>query len=117
MEMLLDIVQWTIDAPLESVGILGVMYVVLFTLAAQKKFRRVAAVAIYPFGAFDALVNITAMTILMGDLPKEWLVTHRLQRYKADYTRHLPITWRQRYQLWVATLACKAMNKIDPDHC
>ena len=116
METLWEIIAWTIDSPWEAIGALAAAYVALFTAANQRKFAKTAKVFMVPFGAFDAIVNITAMSIIMADLPKEWLVTHRLQRYKKlEAFREL--SYRQKYQLFVARTACKLMNAIDPEHC
>lgn len=35
---------------------------------------------------FDALCNITVMTVLLMELPREWLVTTRLKRHHATST-------------------------------
>lgn len=44
----------------------------------------------------DALVNLFVMTLLFADLPRELLVTSRLQRYARE------AGWRRRVALWFA---------------
>lgn len=59
----------------------------------------------------DALTNLTIATLLFADPPREWLVTTRLQRYKATGAG-----WRYR----LAGAICEGLlDPFDPtgDHC
>lgn len=57
----------------------------------------------------DAFVNATLMTIVMAELPREWLVTDRLARHHRTSTG-----WRLRVVLWFEPL----LDPYDPsgDH-
>lgn len=57
----------------------------------------------------DAFVNITLMTVVMWELPKEWLVTDRLARHHKTSTG-----WRLAVVLWFEPL----LDPYDPsgDH-
>lgn len=60
----------------------------------------------------DFLLNITVGTILFMDLPREWLFTARLKRYRAE------VAEGKRKKL--ACFFCeKLLNPFDPkgDHC
>lgn len=50
---------------------------------------------LYTGWVFDALVNIFVMTVLLIELPREWLVTTRLKRHNRTGTG-----WRQRFAAW-----------------
>jgi hypothetical protein len=54
----------------------------------------------------DFLCNAVPASVVFMDLPREWLVTARLQRY-ADG----PPTWRRALALWVAR---KLLDPFDP---
>lgn len=60
----------------------------------------------------DVLMQFTFFTLIFLDLPKEMMVTYRLQRYR-DLA--LP-TWRSRWATWICT---NALNPFDPTkhHC
>lgn len=68
---------------------------------------RVAYVLGQPFLYFgllcDCLLNVFWITFMFFDLPREFLVTQRLERYK-----HGPDGWRKRLAAWWAT------NLLDP---
>lgn len=52
----------------------------------------------------DFLLNVTVCTLLFLEVPKEWLVTARLQRHL--YTMkdvNSAVTWRQKIALWVCS--------------
>lgn len=58
----------------------------------------------------DALVNIFIMTVLLMELPKEWLVTARLKRHCGQSG------WRGNISRWICH---KLLDAFDPDgrHC
>ena len=58
----------------------------------------------------DTVANVTLATLIFLDLPKEWLVTDRLIRYKKE----------QGWRLKVAQYICEELlDPFDPtgDHC
>ena len=57
----------------------------------------------------DVFVNIAVMTVLLLELPREWLVTTRLKRHNRTGTG-----WRQRLAAWFEPL----LDPFDPsgDH-
>lgn len=62
----------------------------------------------------DFLAQITLFTLFFFDLPKEFMVTQRLERYRLD--SEYKGTWRER----IATVICtQALNPFDPTrhHC
>jgi hypothetical protein len=76
--------------------------------------RVVASPMIAALLVVDSSMQFTLFTLLFLDLPRELLVTSRLQRYRDNpaYAN----TWRNR----VATLICtQALNPFDPTrhHC
>ena len=63
------------------------------------------------FLVLDAVYNIVVGTVMFADIPREFLFTTRLIRYRRG-----PMTWRYR----LATFFCKKMlNPHDPsgEHC
>lgn len=61
--------------------------------------------------ALDAAVNLALATLVFADRPREWLLTARLQRYKAG-----PAGWRRRVADWLCE---HLLDPFDPtgDHC
>lgn len=61
----------------------------------------------------DLLMQFTIFAIVFADIPRDWLVTHRLRRYM----RELPAThWRYR---WADYLCHHLLDPFDPTgaHC
>lgn len=56
----------------------------------------------------DVLCNIVVCTVLLLELPREWLVTDRLKRHKARGG------WRGRISSWVCT---HLLDAFDPSGC
>jgi len=57
----------------------------------------------------DVLVNVVIGTLLGMELPKEWLFTARLKRW-----RYQEEGWRETLAVWLCE---KGLNPIDPYHC
>lgn len=59
----------------------------------------------------DAISNIAIATLLFADLPREWLVTTRLQRYIVDDDG-----WRRHIALYICD---NLLDPFDPtgNHC
>lgn len=60
----------------------------------------------------DVVVNICVATFVFRQLPRQWLVTTRLQEYKND-PKHAG-TWRQRRAEWWCT---HVLHPFDDGHC
>lgn len=59
--------------------------------------------------ALDCLVNLTVMTVLFLELPRETLVTGRLQRHARNGTG-----WRQKLAIWFAVHTTDAFDPSGP---
>lgn len=55
----------------------------------------------------DCVVNVTWFSLIFLELPKEFLLTKRVQRLKLE------LGWRGK----LALLICKLLNLIMPKHC
>ena len=58
-------------------------------------------------GIVDVAVNLTYGTILFMDVPRELLLTKRIERLKSSTG----------YRGWLANQLCKLLNYIQKDHC
>lgn len=68
------------------------------------------AKAMLGFGLFlDFFYNVTVMTLLFGELPREWLVTQRVIRHKFKGSG-----WRQPLAAW---FCATYLDNYDPDGC
>lgn len=57
--------------------------------------------------AFDIIVNLTWFTVIFLDVPRELLVTQRVERLKSA----------KGYRGKLANLICNLMNRIQSGHC
>lgn len=59
----------------------------------------------------DVVANLTVACLLFKDIPREWLLTNRLKRYKKDDDG-----WRRDWAEWICT---NLLDPFDPtgDHC
>ena len=55
----------------------------------------------------DFIVNVTWFTVIFAELPKEWLLTKRVNRLKSAVG----------YRGKLANLLCKLLNHFESDHC
>lgn len=66
-------------------------------------------------GAFlvDLLMQFTVFAVVFAEVPREWLVTHRLRRYMRELP---PEHWRRR---WADYLCHHLLDPFDPTgaHC
>jgi len=93
-----------------SIPVLLIWFELIFKLAKQKKVRWLAKLMVPLFIISDAAANIYSITILYQELPREWLVTDRLKRWKRipdRNDRRSKFAWRM----------CKRLNRSDPGHC
>ena len=58
-------------------------------------------------GVLDVIVNLSWFTVIFADLPKEWLLTERIERLKRD----------DGYRGWLANRLCKLLNYFEDGHC
>ena len=87
----------------------------LYRVYLRKELKGLNAVLSLPYIflglLMDVFCNVFIAPVVFLELPKEFLVTSRLQRYK---------TYKRGYKLKVATLICEGMLDVfDPsgDHC
>ena len=87
----------------------------LYRVYLRKELKGLNAVLALPYVIvgllLDVFANVFLGTFVFLELPKEFLVTSRLQRYK---------TYKRGYKLRMATLICEGMLDVfDPtgDHC
>ena len=102
--------------PLLALWLLWVFFLACMNLKRAKEAGQLTKTALV-FGTpvlwigylLDAFVNITLMTVVMWELPKEWLVTDRLARHHKTSTG-----WRLSVVLWFEPL----LDPYDPsgDH-
>lgn len=119
IDFLLSLLVWSAERPILSIVILFIAYVIIYSAYYQRKWRWLYYVMAIPFVILDAINNIAAMTVLTLDLPREWLVTGRLKRYKKQYGS-IPEDQLSPLQKWRYKLAikiCRQLNKYDPNHC
>lgn len=55
----------------------------------------------------DFVVNVTWFTLIFLDIPKEWLLTERVERLKQS----------SGYRAKLANLICKLLNYFEDNHC
>jgi hypothetical protein len=59
--------------------------------------------------ALDLVLNIVVGTVAFSDLPREWLLTSRLKRYKMGRDG-----WRKSFAYWICE---HLLNQFDEGHC
>jgi len=97
--------------------VLLVFYVVLFKvyyMGYRPWWLYPAAVV---FVVLDFLINMLVMSVLMLDLPKEWLVTDRMKTYKKLDPSKGKLSW---YRFHFADNMCLILNIFDKSkggHC
>ena len=109
----LDLLGWLASHPFLSIIVLFVQYVFVMIIhhKAHNKYLH------YVLGAWfipqDIIVNFVLFTIIGMELPKEYLVTTRLARWKK-------ITGYSRIDCWrhdVGWKLCDILNRWDEGHC
>lgn len=55
----------------------------------------------------DFVVNVTWFSVIFLDVPKEYLLTKRVERLKSS----------EGYRGKLASIICKLLNFIQPNHC
>lgn len=103
---------------LATLYVLWLFYLAVMNLYRAKKANQISKVALwlgYPIlviGALlDLLVNVLLMTLIFCELPRELLVTKRLERHVKSKQG-----WRAKLAYWVCH---NLLNAFDPsgDHC
>lgn len=74
---------------------------------------------VIPFVLFDWAMNMTVITVLCLDLPKDKteVVTERMKRYKRTYGITKPYKMIDHWRLQVAFFLCSIANSIAKEHC
>ena len=109
----MDVITFIIERPFTAFVILFISYALLFTCYHQSKLRWLAYLGAVPFLVYDFLINMFVFTMIGFELPREWLVTQRLQRWKRLEPNSVLKNWRSA----VAWALCGIMNRFDEDHC
>lgn len=119
IDFLLELLVWSAERPVLSIVILFIAYVIIFSAYYQRRWRWLYYLMAIPFVILDAINNIAAMTVLTLDLPREWLVTGRLKRYKQQYGNvpEADLSPLQKWRYNLAVKICRQLNKYDPNHC
>jgi len=127
IDLILATPQWMWAHPILSGPVLLVMYVLTMHLWVLSKGtwydKPVRVLTGLWFIPADVTVNIVAATVICADLPREFLVTGRLQRYRANggqgSTKYFNGTLARAYRATMAGWLCKYLNKydIDGEHC
>jgi hypothetical protein len=109
------IVEFLFYHPFQSIGILLVIYCVLFGLYNQTKWEWIKKFAGPPFLLLDFLVNMIPFTIVSLDPPREYLVSARLSRYKK-FEGRTDLTPREEWCLLLRRFFKPILNYFDPNH-
>ena len=109
----LDLLTWLAMHPFLSALALFVQFAVIMTIhhKAHNKYLHYA-MAIW-FLPQDFVVNAVLMTIIGMELPQEWTVTARLQRWKKLNDLTILGRWRHGF----AWFMCRQINRYDMGHC
>lgn len=97
---------WLVTSPLWGLYLLWIFFLAVMNLKRAKEAGQLSRTAKF-FGypvvwvgyLLDAFVNFTLMTLIMGEFPKEMLVTDRLARHHKESTG-----WRLAIVLWFEPL-------------
>lgn len=104
-------------AALWAFWLLYVFTMGLYRAFLLRRLRGLSLVLCAPVVAVAALVDLvmqlTVFTVVFADLPRDWLVTHRLRRYMRELPAH---HWRRR---WADHLCHHLLDPFDPTgaHC
>ena len=72
---------------------------------------------------FDAPLNLTLFTVVCVDLPREWLITSRMKRYRKKYNGIKPSElkslhkWRSLLRWYICDNHLDKYDSITGDHC
>lgn len=112
----MSVIEWIINYPISSIAILLVEYIVIMLLyhRTNRTGAKIAKVLAVPFVVQDFLVNVFAVSLLFLELPQEYLVTARLQRWKRIPQEHGNMKGVRRRFAW---FMCDILNRYDPGHC
>lgn len=109
------ILEFHIYHPFQAIGVLLALYCVLFGLYNQVKWQWIKTIAGPPFLILDCLNNLTAFTIVSLDLPREFLVSGRLNRY-GKYEGMKDLTLREKWNRQLYRIFKPILNFFDKDH-
>ena len=120
METALDFVYWSLIAA----AVCFMYYIAVMEL--HKYFGKtwwVKAIAGVFLVGVDAPLNIIVVSVWFLELPKEWLVTSRLKRWRLEFenSNYLNLNWMEQRRLRFAVYICdQHLDKYDSvtgDHC
>ena len=97
--------------------VLLILYVILFKIyyAGHRYWWLYPAAAI--FVVLDFLVNAIVITPLMLELPREWLVTDRMKRYKKIEPSQSRLKWLRYHFADNMCLILNVFDKSKGGHC
>ena len=106
-----------IEHPVASILLLMIEFALIMGISKQKRFNLVSKVATVIFILQDLLMNLIICTVLFLDLPKEYLVTARMKRYKNAYQAKPNCNILENFRYYFAVYMCKYLNLWDEGHC
>lgn len=108
-----EYIEWVINHPVQAFFILLVEYIVIMLLSQQKRSAKIAKAATPFFILQNCIFNLTVLTVLFLDAPRELLVTSRLKRWKATRRHGIMHRARVEFAFWL----CDILNRYDEGHC
>jgi hypothetical protein len=109
----LDLLGFLATHPIESFFVLLIQFIIVMKIHHKAHNQYLHYVLSAWFIPQDFIVNMVLFTIVGLELPKEWLVTHRLSRWKKvnDLSR------LGRWRCGVGEKLCQLLNRFDTGHC
>ncbi len=108
-----EYIEWVITHPASAFVILLVEYIIIMRLSMQKRWSGIAKIATVPFIIQNCIFNLTVLTVVFLDVPRELLVTARLKRWKSEARRD---TFLHRARFDFAWWLGGILNKYDEGH-
>ena len=109
----LDILEYLATHPIQSLFIVLAQFIVIMKIHHKVHSKYLH----YALGAWfipqDVIVNLILFSIIGFELPREWLVTDRLKRWKKLDTD----TSLNRLRSTVGWKLCEVLNRFDMGHC
>lgn len=109
----IDLLTYLATHPIESFLITLVQFIVVMKIHHKAHNKYLHYVLAAWFIPQDFVVNVVLFTIIGLELPREWLVTARLKRWKKSTGTSLLDAWR--YAAGVKL--CDILNRYDAGHC
>ncbi len=109
-----EILIWMAANPVASVAVLFIQFAVFMRIHHRNHNEALHVLLVIWFAPQDIIVNLVAMTMIGLELPREWLVTTRLARWK---TIENPKGYREKMRSYVSWRLCEMLNRFDMGHC